>query len=80
MTTHYDPFALVFILDLIYITTAAMQFGSLLSFSSATGAVPCTFLVAWGALGELTSQYKIASPIRNQLTFVRLGKVQTPFV
>jgi len=51
-----DPLALVFILDLVYITTAATQFGTLLSYSSATGAVPCTFLVAWATLGEFTSQ------------------------
>ncbi|PVF93540.1 hypothetical protein CPB86DRAFT_96353 [Serendipita vermifera] len=49
-----DPLALVFILDLVYITTAATQFGSLLAFSSTTGAVSCTFLVAWGALGAET--------------------------
>jgi hypothetical protein len=77
--THYDPLALVFLLDLIYITTAATQFGSLLSFSSATGATPCTFIVAWSALGELTSQYKVASSIRNQLKFVRF-EVRKPVV
>jgi hypothetical protein len=71
--THYDPLALVFLLDLVYITTAATQFGSLLSFSSATGAAPCTFLVAWGALGELTSQYKAAGSSRDQLTRILSG-------
>lgn len=50
-----DPLALVFILDLVFITTAATQFGSQLAFSSSSGAVSCTFLVAWGALGELSS-------------------------
>lgn len=56
MSTRLDPLSLVFILNLVYITTAATQFGSLLAFSSATGSVPCTFLMAWGALGEPRSR------------------------
>jgi hypothetical protein len=71
MPTPFDPLALVFILDLIYIVTAATQLGSLLSFSSATGAVPCTFLVVCGALGELTSQYATVGPISRKLTVIR---------
>ncbi|KAG8852519.1 hypothetical protein FRB91_006390, partial [Serendipita sp. 411] len=49
-----DPLALVFILDLVYITTTATQFGSLLAFDTIKGQVPCTFLVAWASLGAQT--------------------------
>jgi hypothetical protein len=46
-----DPASLVFILNLIYITTAATEFASLLAFSSSKGEVSCTFLAVWASLG-----------------------------
>lgn len=54
LSNRTDPLSLVFLLNIVYVTTAATQMGSLLSFSSANGAVPCTFLMAWGALGSQT--------------------------
>ncbi|KAG8801950.1 hypothetical protein FRC17_006522, partial [Serendipita sp. 399] len=67
-----DPLALVFILDLVYITTTATQFGSLLAFDGIKGQVACTFLVAWASLGaqtiRLVALLKLSLQLRSHAT------------
>jgi hypothetical protein len=71
---HLDPLALIFILNLVYITTSATRFASLLAFSSRAGTVACTFLIAWGTLGKLVSQFSprglffVIDPIQNDIS------------
>lgn len=54
VTGESDPLALVFLLNLVALTTSATQFASLLAFDSISGQVGCTFVVAWGQLGSQT--------------------------
>jgi hypothetical protein len=46
-----DTLALVFLLNLLIVTTSATQFASLLSFDSTSGETSCVFLIAWNGLG-----------------------------
>ena len=44
--------ALVFLINLLILTTTATQFASLLAFDSSNGETSCVFLTAWNGLGE----------------------------
>ena len=47
-----DALSLVFLLNLLILTTSATQFASLLAFNSSNGETSCVFLTAWNGLGE----------------------------
>lgn len=47
-----DALALVFLINLLILTTSATQFASLLAFDSSNGETSCVFLTAWNGLGE----------------------------
>lgn len=47
-----DALALVFLINLLILTTSATQFASLLAFDSNNGETSCVFLTAWNGLGE----------------------------
>ena len=50
-----DALALVFLINLLILTTSATQFASLLAFNSSNGETSCVFLTAWNGLGEILS-------------------------
>ena len=56
-----DTLALVFLLNLLILTTSATQFASLLAFDSSNGETSCVFLTAWNGLGENLSHTYIYS-------------------
>jgi len=50
-----DTLSLVFLINLLILTTSATQFASLLVFDSSNGETSCVFLTAWNGLGEILS-------------------------
>ena len=54
-----DALSLVFLLNLLILTTSATQFASLLAFDSSNGETSCVFLTAWNGLGETLSHFSL---------------------
>jgi hypothetical protein len=70
-----DALALVFLLNLLILTTSATQFASLLVFNSSNGETSCVFLTAWNGLGENLSHILLPVSDLTPLCWCVTGRI-----